>query len=262
MDRYVDVAALNFRDAPQGNILGTVFLGQKLENVESSGTDGWVSATATLDGVTKPGFVSAKYLRAPLSPTREALITSVHRQWMRFNRGTGQEHVKPFSSYVGEMWKAIKMPHLDGTDRDIPWSAACISFIVREAGAPYAGFKFAAAHSKYIHHAIKGRFAKDTSVPFWGYDLHERKPQVGDIICKDNPQYAPAVNFAVARHENAYRSHCDIIVKIDSPSNKITAIGGNVGDSVAIAEYDLAPGDLLAPTKHVFALLANITDME
>lgn len=69
------------------------------------------------------------------------------------------------------------------------------------------------------------------------------------------------MNFAVARHEDAYRSHCDIIMQInDSPANKVIAIGSNVSHSVSVAEYDLAPGNLLAPTRHVFALLANITD--
>jgi hypothetical protein len=33
-----------------------------------------------------------------------------------------------------------------------------------------------------------------------------------------------------------------------------------VSDSVNIAPYDLAAGDLLAGTRHVFALLRNITD--
>lgn len=57
--------------------------------------------------------------------------------------------------------------------------------MVRKAGPQYAKFKFAAAHSKYIHHAIKARDRGDRSVPFWGFDLHERKPRVGDITCKD-----------------------------------------------------------------------------
>ena len=131
-----------------------------------------------------------------------------------------------------------------------------------KAGTKYRKFKFAASHSKYIHHAIKAREAEDASVPFWGFQLDEFKPQVGDIICKDNPDFAPAVNFDVARQLDAYRSHCDIIVKINSPGQRVLAIGGNVDHSVKIAIYDLAPGDLLAGTQHVFALLRNITDAD
>ncbi len=142
----------------------------------------------------------------------------------------------------------------------MPWSAAAISFMTRRAGEAYANFKFAASHSKYVHHAIKARFDNDRSVPFWGFDLHERKPRIGDIICKDNPMFAPVVDFDVARTRNSYRSHCDIIMQIDSPGQRLVAIGGNVSHSVGATIYDLAPGDFLAPTNHVFALLANITD--
>ena len=106
------------------------------------------------------------------------------------------------------------------------------------------------------------RDEEDNTVPFWGFRLNELKPEVGDIVCKDNPDFAPAVNFEVARQLDCYRSHCDIIMKIDSANQKILAIGGNVSQSVNIAAYDLAPGDLLAGTRHVFALLRNITDAE
>ena len=159
------------------------------------------------------------------------------------------------------MWRKIGL-NLDGTDRDQPWSAAAVSFMVRNAGTKYRKFKFAASHSKYIHHAIKAREAEDRSVPFWGFRLNELKPEVGDIVCKDNPEFAPAVNFDVARGLDTYRSHCDIIMKIDSPNQRILAIGGNVSQSVNIAVYDFAAGDLLAGTRHVFALLRNVTDAE
>jgi hypothetical protein len=51
-------------------------------------------------------------------------------------------------------------------------------------------------------------------------------------------------------------------VKIDSPNQRVLAIGGNVSHSVNITVYDLAAGDLLAGTHHVFALLRNITDAD
>jgi hypothetical protein len=70
------------------------------------------------------------------------------------------------------------------------------------------------------------------------------------------------VSYDVARALDAYRSHCDIIVKIDSGRQRVLAIGSNVSHSVGVTAYDLAPGDLLAGTNHVFALLRNITDLE
>ncbi|HET7717029.1 MAG TPA: DUF2272 domain-containing protein [Bauldia sp.] len=263
-DMIVNVESLNFRSAPENapdTLKGQVFLGQRLTHVEDAGVEGWVSCRATIEDAEDAGFVKAEFLRKPISKPREALVASVHREWMRFRRGTGLEHVPPFSGFVGEMWQNIGID-LDGTDRDQPWSAAAISFMVKNAGNKYRKFKFASSHSKYIHHAIKAREADDRSVPFWGFRLSERKPRVGDLVCKDNPDFAPSVNFDVARELDAYRSHCDIIMKVDSERQRVLTIGGNVSHSVGITFYDLAPGDLLAPTNHVFALLANITDEE
>lgn len=260
VSKVVDVAALNFRSSAEvvdDNIIGTVYLGQVLKTVKEVDSK-WISCSAEHDGTVMKGFVSLQFTRDLLSRNREKLVAQVHREWMRFKRGAGQEYNEPYASYVGEMWRALKIK-LDGTDRDVPWSAAAISFMVKNSGSAYKNFNFAAAHSKFVHHAINARFDKDKSVPFWGYRLDEVRPEVGDIICRDNPDYAPAVNFDVAAKLNAYRSHTDIIMQIDSSRNKIIAIGGNVSQSVKIAEYDLTPGDYADDTRHTFALLKNIT---
>jgi len=259
---YVDTPALNFRSEPfvsPETWIGTVFLGQKLAKVRNADVDGWVQCKAEIGEEEIEGFVSRKFLRERLTKNREKLVASVHREWMRFMRGTGKEHHDPYFLFVGEMWRALGI-NLDGTDRDTPWSAAAISFMVKRSGAAYKKFKFAAAHSKFVHHAIGARFENDASVPFWGYRLDEIQPEIGDIICRDNPNFAPAVEFEVARRQNAYRSHTDVIMHIDSEHGKIIAIGGNVSHSVKIAEYDLTHGDFVADTRHTFALLKNITD--
>lgn len=261
--KFVNAIALNFRSSPVVNAttkVGTVFLGQQVSDVVPSDTEGWVNCTARIGGSVVSGFVSERFLRDPLTPNREALLRQVHHEWMRFGRGTGKEHVPPFSGFVGEMWKAIGLGHLDGTDRDVPWSAAAISFMVRNAGDAYADFRFAAAHSKFTHHAINARLQGNRSVPFWGYRLHEIRPEPGDIVCRDNPLQGADVNFDHAQRHDAFRSHTDIVVRIDSERDKLVAIGGNVSHSVKIAEYDLAPGDFVEDTNHTYAILKNITD--
>jgi len=259
---YVDVEALNFRSSPNStsdNKIGSLFLTQKV-NVLSDAADGWVRVEATLSGASKEGFVAKRFLRLPVTPHREALIASVNQQFMRFDRGLGKENTDPFFKFVGEMWKAIGVENLDGTDRDVPWSAATISFMVRNADNAYRKFQFAASHSKYVHQAIQARLNSDKTVPFWGFRLNEMRPQIGDIVARDNPDFAPVVTFDVAARLDSYRSHSDIVVAIDSANQRLLAIGGNVSDSVGISVYDLAPGDFLADTKHTFALLRNRTD--
>jgi hypothetical protein len=66
-----------------------------------------VSCRAEVDGDVKSGFLKKEFLRKPLSKSREALVASVHTEWMRFRRGTGIEHVPPFSGFVGEMWQKV-----------------------------------------------------------------------------------------------------------------------------------------------------------
>ncbi|MGM9490385.1 DUF2272 domain-containing protein [Ideonella sp. YS5] len=254
-------SGLNFRSEPvvsPHNVLGQLFL---LDVVETTGAsqDGFFPCNALLGASEQAGFVSAKYLRPLEDPQREALLDQVHTQYRRFERGLGKEHVQPFSGFVGEIWRALGI-ELDGTDRDQPWSAAAISFIVRTAGTAYRGFRFAAAHSKFTYQAIRARQAQDQSVPFWGMRLHEVKPRPGDIVVRDNPDFAPSVDFEAAAHSDSYRSHSDIIVHVDSVGQRAVAIGGNINDSISISEFDLAPGDFLAPTGNAFALLFNRAD--
>lgn len=252
---------LNFRSQPElqpGNIRGQLFLLQTVD-VHGPAQNGFLPCAATIDGAQVQGFASAKYLRPMLSPQREALLDRVHIEHERFKRGLGKEHQSPFAGFVGEMWRAIGM-ELDGTDRDQPWSAAAISFMVRHAGPAYARFRFAAAHSKFTHEAIQARRRNDARAPFWGHALFEARPQPGDIVVRDNPLFAPSVDFELAAQSDSYRSHSDIVVHVDSEGQKLIAIGGNVGDSLAVAEYDLAPGDFLAPTRNTFALLVNRAD--
>ena len=256
---FVDVEALNFRDAPDGTKIGSLFLTQKAD-VLGEEPGGWARVRAAVAGAEREGFVAKRFLRPPVTRHREALIAAVSREFMRFDRGQGKEHVRTFSGYVGEMWKAVGVNNTDGTDRDLPWSAAAISFVVRNAGAAYGGFRFATTHSKFVHQAIRAREEEDRAVPFWGHRLNEVRPQIGDIVARDNPEYAPVVDFDVAARLDSYRSHSDVVVSVDSERQRLLATGGNVGDSMGISVYDLAPGDFLAGTRHTFALLRNRTD--
>lgn len=259
MQKFVDALSLNFRSSPQvaaDNRLGTLFLGAPLQVTGQADANGFVPATAELDGRQASGFVSARFLRAPASDLREALIAQAVEQWLRFARGLGKEQVDPFFRFVGEMFKSIGLK-LDGRDRDVPWSAAFISFVTRRAGPAYAKFKFAAAHAQYINDSIKKRNAGTKDTPFWGFRLDERRPQLGDLVCKwrEHP-----VDFDTAAKVGAFKSHCDIVVSIDSASNTLLAIGGNVAQSVSVTTYHLTAGDFLADRDNVFALLANRTD--
>lgn len=254
---YVDAEALNLRSEPliaPHTRLGILHLCQPVEVRGEAGAAGWLRVSAALDGQMQEGVASARFLRTPAADAREALIAQAIREWLRFEQGLGREFDDPFAGFVGEMWQAIGMA-LDGRDRDVPWSAAAISFMVRNAGATFAqyrNFRFAAAHARYIHDAIVRRRADDAGAPFWGFRLHERRPELGDMVCRWRETERDFDDAAVS---DTFKSHCDIIVRITA--DEVYAIGGNVGHSVSVTRYAKTPAGFLADSGNVFAHLVN-----
>ncbi len=147
------------------------------------------------------------------------------------------------------MWQALGMD-LDGKDRDQPWSAAFISFVVRNAG--YQGFRFAAAHARYIHNAIVNQQQGAVAAPFWGFRLTEHRPKLGDLVCqwREIPR-----TFAEAAEKDSFKSHCDVVVELNDTF--VRAIGGNVKQSVAMKTFSLNAGGFLKNANRVFAILRN-----
>jgi hypothetical protein len=264
MDKKVNVEGLNIRSTPlidPSNRQGVLHLGQTVTVLEESPDNEWIMVETSIDGSTVTGYVKRLIqqvfsLREFDSVPRETLVSNVISQWVRFDQGQGMEYDAPFSGYVGEMWKSIKLK-LDGNDRDVPWSAAFISFVVRKTAAEIekcANFKFAPSHSKYLHDSIARREAGDSSAPFWGYRLSERKPAVGDIVAKWRDAER---TYNDAWHSDSFKSHCDVIVS--AHAEYVVAIGGNVGQSVNISRYDKNGAGFLLPTRQAFMLMVNMT---
>lgn len=250
-DKLVDLKALNLRKTPDtsslGNRIGILHLCQPVKEIGPASKEGWVEIDAEIDGATKRGVVKAEIdelpsLREPVSPAREALVAEAIKEWLRFEQGQGKEHVDPFSDFVGQMWQAIDL-NLDGKDRNVAWSAAAISFMVRNAGASfpkYKNFKFHKRHSVYMHDSIKKQRAGDTNVPFWGFRLFQKRPEIGDIVGKWREQPSDFDDAAAGRD---FASHCDIIVSIRP--DFVLAIGGNVKHSVSISPYEKTPNGFI-----------------
>lgn len=111
---------------------------------------------------------------------------------------------------------------------EYPWSAAFISYIMRQSGAGN-NFRSSGYHARYIVDSVKNKNTQD--YPFRGYPINEKEPEIGDLICAprgedSNLQYSQIVDKVV------FKSHCDIVVAKNDNRN-IEVIGGNVGDTVA-----------------------------
>jgi hypothetical protein len=251
--KHVRSDALNLRSEPQtadGNIISVLVKGHAVNTLAATDPAGWVNVEAGLNGTARRGFVKAHLLRDPATAAKERLMTQAVAEWLRFDKSHGQEHVAPFFTFIGEMWRAIGLA-LDGRDRDQPWSAAFISWIVRRSGTEYGKFRFAAAHARYIHDSITKREA-NSPAPFWGFRLHEHKVGLGDLVCvwREVEQ-----TYDGARESDSFFSHCDVVVEVAAGS--VRALGGNNSHSVGFNTYATNANGFLKAENRVFAVMRN-----
>jgi hypothetical protein len=249
----VKTDSLNLRSSPEikdGNIITALPLAQTVEVIDSNPANRFWEVETIINGSTQRGFVSAAFLRPPVSDRKEALISSAVQEWLRFELGNKLEYEDPQYRYVGEYWSKIGL-NLDGRDRDQPWSAAFISFVARATG--YNNFKFAPAHSTYVYDAVDKRNANDVTAPFWGFNVNEHKPQLGDLVCRwrgNNP-----ISSMNSLPRGGFKSHCDIVVEIRDM--EVRTLGGNVAQTVSITTYPLTSSGFLKVAQNVYGVLRN-----
>jgi len=249
----VKVDSLNLRSKPEikdGNIITALVLAQEVEILGGAPTDRFWEVQTVVSGSTLRGFVSAAFLRQPVSDKKEALISAAVKEWLRFKRGDKFEFDDPQFKYVGEYWSNIGQTHT-GLNRGQPWSAAFISFVAQTAG--YSNFKFAAAHSTYVYDAVDKRGTGDTTAPFWSFDVNEHKPQLGDLVCRGRD--GVSITSMSSLPTGGFKSHCDIVV--DIKDTEVRTLGGNVNQSVSMTSYPLNSAGFLRNVGGVYGVLKN-----
>lgn len=170
------------------------------------------------------------------TPINKALELS-QQEWHRFGEQTidlnnkvvrkgSQEADEDVYLRVGDYWRdGVDRADLNGKDTQEPWSAAYISWIMKEAGMGDR-FSYSDWHATYIRNSILARKADDKHFAFWGYRLSERAPQVGDLV-----GYARQGGINYDYQPVTYSSHTDLVVAVRP--HEIDVIGGNVQDSVS-----------------------------
>ena len=107
----------------------------------------------------------------------------------------------------------------------VPWSAAFISFIMKKTGAGNE-FVYSSAHTNYIRDAIKNTKSGKKHT-FMAYRLSEKPVSLGSLVCYSRQS---GVNYNTT---SSYKSHCDIVVKVNKRKGTAEVIGGNVSDGVS-----------------------------
>lgn len=265
MHMHVVASGLKLREsAPDGDKIALLRCGHPVTVTGEAGV-GWSNVEcADPDDPSKTvtGVVATRFLRPAIASAREALVGAAFAEWRRFDYGEGHEAEKPYSDYVGEMWAAVGFPTFDGTDRTYPWSAAAISWIVRQAAkeAPQLDdFDYAIGHWRYIKDAIAKREA-ETAAPFWARKVDEAPVRIGDmvVLARAGASGHHAVD-KVDTYEDArdakgsFPSHCDLIVGLSG--GKAHAIGGNVKHSMSLSSFPLDSEGRLKAKGRVFMML-------
>jgi hypothetical protein len=81
---HINAAALNIRSTPEikpDNIVATLPFGHAIEANGTPNENRWIKVKAKFNSKTYRGYVNVGYLRAPLSPAKEALLAAASTAW-------------------------------------------------------------------------------------------------------------------------------------------------------------------------------------
>lgn len=138
---------------------------------------------------------------------------------------------------------------------DTPWSAAFVSYVLRQAGVSANTFRFANAHRVYIYDAFATSADELTGKPderlYRACPVSATTPREGDLICfQRETSLAEASDGAVRERIRAElarptgartvrHTHCDVVAHVDVGASKVYVIGGNIYQSVTVKKLNL-----------------------
>ena len=154
-----------------------------------------------------------------------------------------------------EVREMLREAALRGAILDTPWSAAFISYVIKQAGVGDDAFRFSNAHRVYIYDAFAASVAEPSNAAgnrlYRTCPLTTTRPRPGDMICQQRePTLADMSDVAVReriREEIAggsdtrsiRRTHCELVAYIDAGARKVYTIGGNVNQAVTARKLNL-----------------------
>lgn len=144
------------------------------------------------------------------------------------------ENSEDSNQKLKDYWDAAKYQHPKPNLWSEPWSAAFISFIMKEGGI--SDFPFSGAHTTWATKALENRKAlSEDPSKFKNKELYilfkrdEVKPQKGDLAFRLREG---DIDAWIKSGGGKAKSHSDVFI---SPTE---VIGGNLGDSVKKAKFD------------------------
>jgi hypothetical protein len=183
---------------------------------------------------------------------QQKLATVAQQQFEKYR--LLRENQQPLAGQIKTYWQQLGL-RFPGVS--VPWSAVFVSWCVKQAGAKAGQFRFAAAHSRFVHAAIAN--TKAGAGVFLGRDAAKYAPKVGDILQNNRGKHK--FDFAFAATHKAYESHSAIVIEVgaDNQGSYLRTIGGNEGDTVGLREVRLsADGLVLNPERVYIAVIETL----
>lgn len=179
-------------------------------------------------GVTGLAIMYRKEIASLLTGGRWQRMNAVRvakREYKKWNPDSGKikEHDQRTLKELDNYWKSVNRSY--SSMKSEPWSAAFISYVMKEAGLGDR-FKYSPLHSTYIIDSINNRLKNKGFVK--GFKPEEIELKEGYLVC-----YSRAGANATYSTQGAYTAHCDIVTDIDKLKLQAVSIGGNVSDSVS-----------------------------
>lgn len=138
---------------------------------------------------------------------------------------------------------------------DTPWSAAFISYVIRQSGAAANSFQFSNAHRAYIYDAftadVEEASKQDGSHLYRACPVATTKPRPGDIVCEQREPSLANVDDKDVRERLRKeiedksetrvlrRAHCEVVARVDARARRMYTIGGNVAQSITARQLNL-----------------------
>jgi hypothetical protein len=138
---------------------------------------------------------------------------------------------------------------------DTSWSAAFVSYVIRQSGVAPNAFRFANAHRVYIYDAFAASAAEPTNAAgdrlYRACPVTTTRPRVGDLICQQRESALADASDAAVRERiraelaggtearSVRRTHCEVVAHIDARARKMYTIGGNVNQAVTARKLNL-----------------------
>ena len=190
---------------------------------------------------------------------RKSILEAADREWNNWKRGTVEEKAAEAIPLLTGYWAAVgakvtpEQLQSPVWQAGHPWSAAFVSYVMRQAGAGRA-FEYAPYHAGYIV-AAKRAAARQYPSKFQAFPIDQAPLEPGDVVCHDRPERpngpCAGTNFENAGSKGHMVSHGEIVLEVNAERGYAITIGGNTSQ-----EYPRIPGALAGNTvgKHKVAI--------